>query len=289
MKIFTTALLSISVCFLFSCTGPRNIYSASPFVSPVRMEKGATAIEVNYFAHTRQLDVRDSVPGNHDNSFGMIFSHMLKERALVFAYADVMKERSQFHDTANVLNDPSYNAYNAGFDSSIVFGKRHSFGAGIELFSHDHGKATTSLAGSVGFHQFNMNESGLLAQAPYHRFYKLNQLSVSFQGNFLFKINNSFKLAWVSRLTFVNNFKANTDYSSDEKFNAGLRDKRMNVFLGLTGLYADFKPLSKIPLHINGQFFNDLVLWNRSMAKYESGRIFIKGTGVSIGMKYIFK
>ena len=289
MKVYITAFLLIPVYCLFSCSGPRNIYSASPFVSPVRMEKGATTIEGNYFTHTRQPNVRDSVPGNRDNGFGLNLSHMLKERTLVFVYADVKKERGQFHDSTNILNDPSFNAYNAGFDSSVVIGKRHSLGAGIQIFSKDHGKVTTSLASSVGFHQIDMNESGLLAQTPYHRFYKLNQLSLSLQGNFLFSVNNSLKLGWVSRLTIVNNFKANTDYSPGEKLSAGLRDERMDVFLCITGLYAQYKPLKKIPVYINGQFFNDLAFWNHSLAKYEPGRIFIKGTGISVGMNYVFK
>ena len=289
MKVYIPAFLLIPVYCLFSCSGPRNIYSSSPFISPVRMEKGATAIEANYFTHTRQPDVRDSVPGNRNNCFGLNFSYMLKERTLVFAYMDVKKERDQFHDTTNILNDPSYNAYNAGFDSSIVSGKRYSLGAGMEFFSKDNGKVTTSLAGSVGFHQLTMNESGLLLQAPYHRFYKGNQLSLSLQGNFLFKITDRFKLAWVTRMTLVNSFKANTDYSSDEKLNAGIRDERVNVFFCLTGLYANYRPFRKVPVYINGQFFNDVALWNRSLAKYELGRTYIKGTGVSVGMKYIFR
>ena len=273
MKVYIIALLLITGYCLFSCTGPRNIYSASPFVSPVHIEKGTTAIETNYFTHTRQANVRDSVPGNRDNCFGLILSHMVKERTLVFACADVKNERNQYNDSTNIANDPSFNAYNAGFDSSIVFGKRHSLGAGIEIFSKGHGKATTSLAGSVGFHQFNMNESGLLAQVPYHRFYKLNQLSLSLQGNLLFNVNSSFKLAWMNRLTIVNSFKANTDYSSGEKLNAGLRDEGIGIFICMTGLYAHYKPLRKVSLYIDGQFFNDLAFWNSSWAKYELARI----------------
>ncbi len=289
MKLYFTVFLLILIPCIFSCTGPRNIYSASPFVSPVRMEKGATAVEVNYFTHTRQTNVRDSVPGNRDNCFGLVFSHMPKERTLVFAYTDVKKERNQFHDSTAIANDPSYNAYNAGFDSSVLAGKRYSLGAGIEFFSKDHGKATMSLAVFVGFHQLKMNESGLLMRTPYHRFYKVNQMSLSLQQNFLFKISNSFKLAWVTRLTMLNSFKATTDYSSDEKRNAGLHDKRINVFFCLTGLYADCRPLKNVPMYINGQFFNDLSMWNRSFTNYELGRIYIKRTGVPVGMKYIFK
>ena len=261
------------------------------------MEKGATAIEANYFAHgrhenvTRTLEstIRDSIPGNHDNCFGLNFSYMLKEKTLVFFYADIKREQELYHDSANILNDPSYNAYNAGFDSSIVFGKRKTLGAGIEFFSKDHGKATASLAVSLGLHHSDLSESGLLQRMPYQRFYKVNQLSLSLQQNFLFKVSANFKLAWVMRLTILNSFKANTNYSSDEKLNAGLRDKRMNVFFCWTGLYADYRPLRKVPIYINGQFFNDQSIWNRSFAKYELGRVYIKGIGASVGLKYIFK
>lgn len=253
------------------------------------MEKKAVAIEANYFAHTRQRNVPDSFPGNHDNCFGLTFFHMLKERTLIYLYADVKKERNQFHDSIPRADDPSFNFYNAGFDSSIVFGKRSTLGAGIEFFSIDRGKATTSLSVSVGLHQFNMNESGLLQRAPYHRFYNVNQLSLSFQQNFLFKVSRNFKLAWVTRLTILNSFKANTNYSFDEKLNAGLRDERVNVFFGWTGLYADYRPFKKVPIYINGQFFNDLSYSNYPGAKYTVGSVYINGTGVATGVKYIFK
>lgn len=256
------------------------------------MEKGATAIEANYFTHDRRLGPRDSFPGNRDNCFGLNFSHMLKERTFVFISMDIKKERDQFHDST-ALNDPFYNAshlyntWDAGFDSSIVSGKRYSVGAGIEFFSDANEKIVRSFAVSAGLHQLKMNESGLLLQSPYHRFYNMDQISLSLQQNFLFKISNSFRLAWVTRLTILNNFKATTDYSSDEKLNAGLRDKRLNAFFGLTGLYADYQPLKNIPLHINGQFFNEGWVGKHPMAKYELGEVHVKGTGLSIGMKYV--
>ncbi|MGE5108781.1 MAG: hypothetical protein ACM3H8_14655 [Sphingobacteriales bacterium] len=292
MKAYIGTLLSILVFCLSSCYGPRNIYSASPFVSPVRMEKRATAIEANYFTHTGPTNARDTHLGNRDNCFGLTFSHMLKERTLVFASTDFKNERNQFHDSTDIFNNSlydTYNAYNAGFDSSIVFGKRYSFGAGIEFFSDDLGKVTSSLVVSVGFHQLNMKESGLLLQAPYQRFYKVNQLSLSLQSNLLFKVSSRFNLAWVTSLSLLNTLKANTDYSSGEMLNAGLRDRKIDIFFCATGIYADYKPLRKIPIYITGQFFNDLSLWKHSFAKYELGRTYVKGTGVSVGMKYIFK
>jgi hypothetical protein len=280
--------LLVLTLWLVSCNGPRNIYSASPFVSPVPLTKGATAIEANYFTHTRERNLPDSLP-NHDNCIGFNISHMLKERTLLFATADIKKERNQYDDSVPLVNDPSYNRYDAGFDSSVVFAKRKTFSAGIEFFSKEHGKAIKSTAILVGLNQCNMNESGLLRGTAYQRFYKINQLSISLQQNFLFNISSSFKLAWITRLTILNNFEANTDYSSEEKLNAGLRDKKVNAFFCLTGLYADYLPLKNVPIHINGQFFNDGWIGKHPMAKYELGEVHIKGTGVSAGIKYVFK
>jgi hypothetical protein len=281
--------LLILTLWLVSCNGPRNIYSASPFVSPVPLTKGATAIEAYYFTHTRERNVPDSLPGNHDNCIGFNISHMLKEGTLLFATTDLKKERNQYDDSIQLISDPSYNRYDAGFDSSVVFAKRKTFSAGIEFFSKEHGKTIKSTAILVGLHQFKMNESGLLRGAAYQRFYEINQLSISLQQNFLFNISSSFKLAWITRLTILNNFEANTDYSPEEKLNAGLRDKKVNAFFCLTGLYADYQPIKNIPININGQFFNDGWIGKHPMAKYELGEVHIKGTGVSAGIKYVFE
>jgi hypothetical protein len=286
MKFHIGLFFSILIVLLISCTGPRNIYSSSPFVSPVTLEKKATSVGVDYFSHVRQRNVRDSVPGNHDNCFGINLSHMLTERTLVFASMDINNERNQFADSIALSNDPSFNAYNGGFDSSIVFGKRHSVGAGIELFSR---KSNFALAMSVGFHQMSLDESGLLHQLPYQRFYKMNQISFSIQPAFLFRLSNSLKLAWLARLTIVDNFKAKTDYSDVEKLSANLQDKKMNLFVSFTGLYAEYQPLKTIPLIFNGQFFNDLSIWNHGFERYEPNFVYLKGTGASIGMKFIFK
>ena len=281
--------LLVLTLWLVSCNGPRNIYSVSPFVSPVPLTKGATAIEANYFTHTRERNVPDSLPGNHDNCIGFNISHMLKEGTLLFATTDLKKERNQYDDSIQLVSDPSYNRYDAGFDSSVVFAKRKTFSAGIEFFSKEHGKTIKSTAILVGLHQFKMNESGLLRGAAYQRFYEINQLSISLQQNFLFNISSSFKLAWITRLTILNNFEANTDYSPEEKLNAGLRDKKVNAFFCLTGLYADYQPIKNIPININGQFFNDGWIGKHPMAKYELGEVHIKGTGVSAGIKYVFE
>jgi hypothetical protein len=277
--------LLIPAFYLSSCMGPRNIYSVSPFVSPVALKKGATAIEANYFTHSRETNARDST-GFHDNCFGLILSHMLKEKVLVYAFMDAKKEKAHY---SNSIDSLSNLYYNSGFDSSVVSGKRNTWGAGMEYFFTSHGKTIKSIAGSFAYQQMAMNDAGLLLQGPYHRFYKTDQLSFSLQGNLLFKINKSFNLAIVSRLTVLHSFIADTDYSSEEKQKTSLEDGKTQVFFWPAGLYADCRPFKKIPLYIDGQFFNDCAYWNRPMAKYEANRVFIKGTGVSVGLKYTFK
>src|SRR5262245_20898311 len=228
-KFTSLAALLLSICFLASCTGPRNIYSASPFVSPVAMDKGATAIDASYFSHTRQTNA--GAQGNHDNGIGLNLSHMIGEKWLAFVSTDLKKERNQFGDSIRLPGDPSFNAYNAGFDSSLVFGTRYSVGGGIEFFPGDHeNKVTNSLALSAAWHQSRLRESGLLQRTPYHRFYDVNQISLSLQHNLLFRINSSFNLAWVIRLTILNSFRANTDYSEEEKIDSGLHDKSLKAF-----------------------------------------------------------
>jgi len=284
-----TLFLFLGYC-LVSCTGPRNIYSSSPLVSPVPLEKGAAAIEVNYFAHTRQNNVRDSIPGNRDNCFGVTFSKMLKDRVLAFTFADLKREHNQFNDSTRDRNNFDYNDFNAGFDSSVVSGKRYTMGGGIEFFSNTEERVIRSLAVSSAFHHFSLNDSGFLLGTPYRRFYKVDQLTFSIQGNLLFRISDRFNLAAVTRLTILHSFRAHTDYSADEKLNAGLRDKRATVFVSLLPtLYADYRLLRKTPLYISSQFFNDLTLWEHTFTEYEPGRIYMKGTGASLGIKYVFQ
>jgi hypothetical protein len=247
------------------------------------------AIEACYFTHGGQPNAKDSVSGNHDNALGFSLSHMLSPKTLVFGSVDLKKERNYFHDSVALAGDPSYNAYNAGFDSSVVFGKRYTASVGVEFFTKETRNISRSLAITMGYHQVNINESGLLMQNPYKRFYKLNQVSLSFQGNLLFKVTKRLDVAWILRVTVLNSFKANTDYSAQEKFNSGLRDKSVYGFFCPTGLYIHLQPFRNVPFYINGQFFNDVAFWNRSFTKYEPGRTFIKGTGVSTEIQYVFR
>ena len=290
MNLRNLVFVLIPACF-FSCTGPRNIYSASPFVSPVRMDKGNIALEANYFTHTRQTN-RDTIPGIHDNCIGLNISHMLTERSLVFGFIDIKKEQDMFRDSIAQPGDSYFYQYNAGFDSSVIFVKRHTIGAGVQFFSKDYNGSSISLAISLGWHHFSMNESGLLQRVPYHRFYKVNQLSLSLQQNFLIKISRNFKLGWVPRLTVLNNFKAHTDYSFEEKVNASLLDNRIYALFSMIGFYADYRPSRKIPLHIVGQFFNEWSLYgdkdNSDMVS-KTNPFHVKGTGAAAGVRYIFK
>ena len=289
MRIRNGLVLLVLIYLLSSCTGPRNLYSSSPFVSPVAMTKGTTAAEATYFTHTRQPNVTVDLEKNHDNCFSLGISHMLTEKMLMFANWETYKEGNQFGDSIPVAGDLSFNAYNAGFDSSILSVSRYSLHAGVEFFPGDQEKTTTSsFALLAGWHHLNMNESGLLHRTPYRRFYDMNQASLSLQYNLLFNITNSMRLAWVIRLTVLKNFVASTDYSSDEKVNAGLHDNNVNAFLCGTGLYADCKPFGNIPVYLTGQFFNDLAGWKHSFAKWEPGRVYSKGTGVAMGLKYLF-
>jgi hypothetical protein len=176
------------------------------------MEKGSIALTGSYFAHSRQPNV-GAAPGNHDNGLGLNVSDMLKEHTLLFVFADIKNERNQFRDSIALTDDPGFNAYNAGFDSSILSAKRYGWGAGVELFSRKQGKIVTSLALSLSFHRLRQQESGLLHQTPYQRSYNLDQFSFSTQGNLLFNLSDRFKIALVSRVTMVNSLSANTDYS----------------------------------------------------------------------------
>jgi hypothetical protein len=65
--------LLVLTLWLVSCNGPRNIYSASPFVSPVPLTKGATAIEANYFTHTREQMCQTAFRGIMIIVSGLIF------------------------------------------------------------------------------------------------------------------------------------------------------------------------------------------------------------------------
>ena len=288
MRLLIPGSLLLSICIFCSCAGPRNIHSTSPFVSPVSLEKGSTAIEASYFTHGGQTNVPDSVSDNHDNALAFSIEHMVSPKTLVFGSMDVKEESNHFRDSIALAGDPSYNAYDGGFDSSIVFGKRYTASVGVEFFSEQTTNISKSLAITMGYHQVNMNESGLLMRNPYKRFYKLNQVSLSVQGNLLFKVTKRLDVAWIMRITVLNSFKAHTDYSTQEKFNSGLRDNRVYGFFCPTGFYIHLKPFKNIPFYLNSQFFNDVAFWNRSSAKYEPGRTFIKGTGVSTGMQYVF-
>jgi hypothetical protein len=60
-------------------------------------------------------------------------------------------------------------------------------------------------------------------------------------------------------------------------------DERINAFLEPTGLYAGYKPVEKIPIHINSRFVNGQSLWNWALANYALGQCYGDAPGESIG------
>ena len=285
MRICVIIFLSSSLYCLYSCTGTRNLYSSSPFISPVPLDKGASEIEGNYFTHTRNQN-NDSGQLHRDNSFGLGIFYMIKTKTALTAFGDIKNERDRYHDSIALRNDPTFNG---GFDSSNVVGKRYTLGAGIEFFPGGEGKTIKSFAILIDMHLVSINESGSSGNRGYDRFFKMDQLSLSLQQNFLFTVKDNWKIGWITRLTLLNNFKAFTNYSSPEKLTTGLRGERVNIIFCPTGLYTEYKPSKTLPISLNGQFFNDLSLIKHPLAKYELGRVYIKGTGLSVGVKYLLK
>jgi hypothetical protein len=284
-RLFFLLCLTLAYC-LCACNGPRNIYSVSSLLPPVPLQKGASGIDVGYSTHQKTTNYKDSA-GNKDYAFSLTLSHMLNKKTMLLAYTDVKNEKNIYTTNLDSLHKL---IYNAGFDSSVVYGKRYTAGLGIAYLLKTTGMVIPSVAGSISLHQMSLREAGTLKGNPYHRFYKMNQLSFSLQGNLLFKFGKRFNLAYINRLTIVQLFKANTDYSADEQYNAGLHQAgKMKVLLCPIALYADFQPIKKIPLSLTGQFFSDYVNWNRMMSEYEPGRTYVKGTGVAVGLRYVVK
>ena len=281
MKSYLFLFALLSLIFLSACTGTRNLYSSSLLLSPVPLKKGDATIEGNYFTHSKYAG-NDSSQLNHDNCFGLDLFYMLKQRTALIAFADVKNEKDRYHDTISQISNPSFNA---GFDSSEVLGKRYVVGGGMVFFSKNQNKTSRSIAISAAFNHFSINESGSLNRSSYRRFFELNQVSVSLQHNLLFTINESWKISWTARLILLNNLKARTDFSTSEKQVAGLRDKSLDVIFSPAAAYLEVKPVKGFPAFVTGQFFNDLNFPKQTLAKYQPGRIYIKGTGIAVGVK----
>lgn len=267
-------------------SGPRYLYSASPLISPIPLERGATSLDINYFSHAKKSDST----GNHDNAFVFGASHMIGKKTLIVVSADVKKEQDIFtgrHDSLLRLK------YNGGFDSSNVTTKRFRTRLGIVYFFHPPDSdrwVIPSVAGSVDLHRMNLNESGEFNNNRYGRFFDMYQVSLSFQYNLLFRISKQINLTYITRMTQVKFFTPKTDYTREEGFNTGLRqDIKMELCPCFISGYADYKPFKAIPLYLCGQFFNDLVYWKHPAAAFDPGRTYVKGSGISIGAKYVFR
>lgn len=264
------------VIVLSACNGPRNIYSASPLIAPMPMQKGSTGIDLTNFTHIRKSAYADTVVAR-DYGFGLSLSHMISNKTMLLGFTDLKKERNR-----------NLGGWGNPFDSSEIYCSRYAVGLGIGFFSNTATLLTPSLILSTGLHHMNLTESGEHQEIPYHRFYKMYQLSFSAQGNLLFKINKKLNLAYSLRLTAVKFFNAKSDFSSEEKYNTGLhRDGKVQLYRGLLGIYTAYHPFKNVPVFITGQVFTDFTVWDKMMAKWEPGRTYMKGTGAGIGLRYV--
>lgn len=276
-------LLCITAISFCACNGPRYIHSVSPLLSPVPLEKGSTSVAADYFTHNKPAD---SV-GDHDNAFAFTVAHMLKKKVMLSATVDVKKEKDVFHFAPDSLYRVTANG---GFDSSIVNTKRYTAGLGVSYFFHspDEGTKTISgIAGSLNLHHMQLAEAGQLKNNPYHRYFNEYQVAFSLQYNILRKLGKRINIAYIARLSFVKLINPKTDFTEEEQFNTGLgQGEKIQVYPSLISGYIGYKPFKNIPLYAEGQLFNEVALWEHTMAKNEKGRPNIKGSGISIGLKY---
>jgi hypothetical protein len=283
-NIFLYPLFSIGILIFYSCTGPRNLYSVSPLISPVQLKKGAATVEASYLTHSKY-----SVPSKSaDNGFAASISHMPGKKILAAVSVDLKRDRDVF---IKVPDSFQRLIRNGGFDSSIVNTKRSSASLSmVYFFRADHHRSfVPSIGASLGLHHMQLAESGQLKNNGYQRFFNDNQLSFSLQYNMLFKIGRRINLAYIGRLTIVKFLTPETDYTKEEGFNSGLnRSKKIEFYPGFFGGYADYRPFKYIPFYITGQFFNDLAVWEHVAAKFDPNRTNVKGSGLSVGLRYIF-
>src|SRR5215831_9008986 len=277
-------LLLIGGISFSSCIGPRNFYSATPFVSPSPIEKGKASVELfngsNSTNHTLLITT-----DTKDHTLGGRTYYMPNDHWKYFAEGFL----SQAHSTVFTAL-PSYSAfpYNAGFDSSNIKTKNWTAGIGTQYFAR-RGKTIPSLAFSIDVQHLDLNEHGLANSVDYSRFYESNQLVISLQQGFCRKISNSVNLGFVVRAQWLQTLHIKDDYTIQESFSNGLaRPGGHSLSLGIFNFYADVKPFKSVPLRLSGQFFNQMIFWNKTLAKYEDGRQYIKGTGAAFSLQYVF-
>lgn len=255
-----------------------------PVVSPAPIEKGKVSVEVfngtNSSNHTllATTDTKDHTLGArvfnmHNNHWGFFAEGFLNH-----AHSTVSASQS------------NYNAmyYNAGFDSSNIKTKNWTVGAGAQYFAHG-GRIIPSTAFSIDVQHLDLNEYGLVNSLDYSRSYQSNQLIISLQQGVCGKINNYFNLGFVIRAQWLQTLHINDNYSMQESISNGLaKTNDHSLSIGIFNLYADVKPFKSVPLRLSGQFYNQMIFWNKLMAKYEDGRKYIKGTGAAISLQYVF-
>ena len=288
-KILSSLMISVIVLIFCSCNGLRYIYSSSPLLSPVPSENGSTSVSAGYFTHNKSNENFDSL-ANRDKAFTFTASHMLGEKIMVAAALDLKKEESTF---ATITDSLVKLKYNGGFDSSFVNTKRYTAGVGIVYFLSSPGAnrlVVPSIGGSLNLHHMQLSESGQLDNNPYHRFFDLYQVSLSLQYNILFKVSSKINLAYAGRLTLVKFFNPQTDFAPSERFNLALNaEGKIQLYPCLISGYASYKPFRNIPFYLESQFFNDFYLQLHQPVGFNLESSNIKGSGIAIGIKYVFR
>lgn len=279
-------LVLLLLPFFIGCNGSRYIYSVSPQLSPVPQDHHSTSISANYFSHNKNEFAPDSSK-NRDNGFSLSVAHMATEQLLLVGSIDFKKEKS----IVSGLTDSIFLLrYNGGFDSSFLDTKRKAATIGLVYFfyrANENRKLVPSIAGSIGVHQLVHKESGTDAGAAYHRFFNDYQLAVSGQYNLLFQVSKRLKFGYIARITMVKFLHPDTDFTRGELGNTGFH-KKIAWYASLFGGYASIQPFRKIPFLIDAQLYNDVIFWKKTAAKYETGRSYIKGSGIAIGVKHVF-
>ena len=116
------------------------------------------------------------------------------------------------------------------------------------------------------------------------------QVSLSLQYNVLFKVSRKINLAYAGRLTLVKFLHPQTDFSPNEKFNLELNaGGKIQLYPCLISGYASYKPFRDIPFYLESQVFNDIYLDLREPGEDDLKSSNVKGSGITIGVKYVFR
>jgi hypothetical protein len=278
-------LYSTFLLFLFSsCYGPRNIFSSGPYISPVKLEKQESAIEVFHSTNTKKSDKNDTTKGNKNNGYTLSFIHRFNANNQFNYYVGIENEKLSLYDTTHFIYS------NTGFDYSSISTKRFTTGIGFSQFidkSYRYFLIATSISGMIGYQHSQIFDIGQIKQNAYIRNFDINNLFFIIQSSALIDVCKSFKIGIMNRFTFSHYFNMKTNYTSNELDSTGLnKENKTQLYASLIGLHLEFKPFKKMPVSIIGQWYNDWSFWNHFMVGYELNRTYIRGSGASIGLKY---